>query len=95
MTPDGIAFDLEAYDDYVQNMKIANCRSGVFIDGPSGGKDGVIRYDIFESNLNGVEASQTTTATIQANTIHQQQCRDIRQWLDAQRHRLQHYFRGM
>ncbi len=67
--PNGKGFDLEAYDDYVQNMKIANCTWGVYINGPSGGKDGVIRDNIFVNNNFGVEAVQTTTATVQANTF--------------------------
>ncbi len=66
--PVGTGFDLEAYDDYVQNMKISNCLYGVFIDGSMGGKDGVIRDNIFVNNtFVAVEAAQTTTATIQAN----------------------------
>ena len=67
--PGGKGFDLEANDDYVQNMKIANCTWGVFIDGTLGGKDGVIRDNIFVNNNFGVEAIQTTTATVQANTF--------------------------
>ena len=67
--PNGKGFDLEANDDYVQNMKIANCTWGVFIDGTPGGKDGVIRDNIFVNNNFGVEAVQTTTATVQANTF--------------------------
>ena len=63
------AFTLQGYDDYVQNMKIVNCTFGVFIDGSLGGKDGVIRDNIFKSNNIGVEAYQTTTATVQANTF--------------------------
>ncbi len=63
----GTAFYLEANDDYVQNMKITDCKWGVFIDGTLGGKDGVIRDNIFTSNEVGVEAYRTTTATVQAN----------------------------
>ncbi|MGA2963700.1 MAG: NosD domain-containing protein [Candidatus Korobacteraceae bacterium] len=67
--PSGSAFYHEAYDDYVQNMEITGCAWGVFIDGSLGGTDGVIRDNIFVSNTVGVEAYQTTTATVQANTF--------------------------
>jgi parallel beta-helix repeat protein len=67
--PSGSAFYDEAYDDYVQNMEITGCAWGVFIDGSLGGTDGVIRDNIFVSNTVGVEAYQTTTATVQANTF--------------------------
>jgi len=52
--PRGTGFYLEANDDYVQNMKISNCTFGVFIDGSLGGKDGVIRDNIFKSNKVGI-----------------------------------------
>jgi len=67
--PGDTAFYLAAYDDYVQNMKITGCTFGVYIDGSSGGTDGVIRDNIFVNNTVGVEAYQSTTATVQANTF--------------------------